>query len=227
MILNTFASGIIAVVFAYLVGSIPNAYIVTRLVKGRDIRDLGTGHTGRGNSGARNVYVNVGKGAGVMVAVLDVLKGAGAAFAAEWLLQWPVPLSENLTTAMAFSLLAGVFAVAGHIWPVYIGFRGGAGLATALGVVAILMTRELGFAVAIIIVLAVSTRNIILSANLGLLTLPAWAALDRLGWWMIVFPLVVAAVMFVHFVPNIVAEIKKAGSFERLLGSLTRRSGTK
>ncbi len=223
MILNDVVTGLIAVAIAYLIGSFPSAYIVTRLVKGKDIRELGTGHTGRGNVGARNVYVNVGKVAGGIVAILDILKGAGAVIVAEWLLRWPRPSDTTLRTALIFALAAGLAAIVGHIWPIYIRFKGGAGLATAIGVMAIVLTRELAFALAIAVVLIYVTRNVILSANLGMLTIPVWAAFDRLGWWMIAYPLVAAAVMFWHFLPNIAAEIRKAGTWDRLLGGLVRR----
>ncbi len=223
MILNDAVSGLIAIALAYLIGSVPFAYLVTRLVKGKDIRDLGTGHTGRGNVGARNVFVNVGKVAGGVVAVLDILKGAGAVLLAEWLLRWPRPSDTTLQTSLIFALLAGLAAIAGHIWPVYIKFKGGAGLSTAIGVMAIVLTRELAFALAIAVVLIYVTRNVILSANLSMLTIPLWAAFDRLGWWMIVYPLVAGVVMFWHFLPNIMAEIRKAGSWDRLLGNLIQR----
>ncbi len=223
MILNDVVTGLIAVAIAYLIGSFPSAYIVTRLVKGKDIRELGTGHTGRGNVGARNVYVNVGKAAGGIVAILDILKGSGAVIVAEWLLRWPRPSDTTLRTALIFALAAGLAAILGHIWPIYIRFKGGAGLATAIGVMAIVLTRELAFALAITVVLIYVTRNVILSANLGMLTIPVWAAFDRLGWWMIVYPLVAGAVMFWHFLPNIAAEIRKAGTWDRLLGGLVHK----
>jgi glycerol-3-phosphate acyltransferase PlsY len=230
MIINDTLTGLIAVALAYLIGSFPSAYIVTRLAKGKDIRDLGTGHTGRGNVGARNVFVNVGKVPGAIVAILDIAKGAGAILLAEWLLggyrglaYLPRPSDPQLSIALVFALAAGLAAIVGHIWPVYIRFKGGAGLATAIGVMAIVLTREVTFALAITVVLMYVTRNVILSANLSMLTIPIWAALDRLGWWMVVYPLVAAVVMFWHFLPNILAEVKKAGAFDRMVGGLIRR----
>ncbi len=230
MIVNDILTGLIAVALAYLIGSFPSAYVITRLVKGKDIRDLGTGHTGRGNVGARNVFVNVGRVPGAIVAILDILKGAGAILLAEWLLGGyrglaflPRPSDPELSVSLAFALAAGLAAIVGHIWPVYIRFKGGAGLATAIGVMVIVLTREVAFALAITIVLIYVTRNVILSANLSMLTIPVWAAFDKLGWWMIVYPLVAAAVMFWHFLPNVVAEVKKAGALDRLAGGLIHR----
>ena len=79
-------NGIIAVVIAYLLGSIPSAYIVTRIKTGKDIRKLGGG-----NVGARNVFHEAGPWAAVIVGIADVGKGAGAVLIAGWLLGWPKP----------------------------------------------------------------------------------------------------------------------------------------
>ena len=227
MIVNDTITGLIVVALGYLIGSFPSAYVVTRLVKGKDIRELGTGHTGRGNVGARNVFVNVGKVAGAVVAFLDILKGSGTVLLAEWLLGWPQPSDPTLRSSLAFALAAGLAAVVGHIWPVYINFKGGAGLATAIGVMAIVSTRELAFALSITVVLLFVTRNVLLSANLSMLTIPIWAAFGGLGWWMVIYPLVMAALMFGHFLPNVVAEFRKAGNVERLMASLIHRAPRK
>ncbi|MCJ7743071.1 MAG: glycerol-3-phosphate acyltransferase, partial [Dehalococcoidales bacterium] len=91
MIGNDVITGIIAIIIGYLLGSIPPAYVITRLVTGKDIRKIGGG-----NVGARNVFVEVGKAAGIGVGVFDVLKGAGAVALASWLLEWPQPWSTDV-----------------------------------------------------------------------------------------------------------------------------------
>ena len=93
-------NGFIALIIAYLLGSIPAAYIVTRLATGKDIRQLGGG-----NVGARNVFREVGRGAGIAVGIFDVGKGAAAVAIAHWLLDAPE----------LFVLGAGLVVVAGHI----------------------------------------------------------------------------------------------------------------
>jgi len=95
---------IIAVVLGYLLGSIPSAYIVTRLATGKDIRKLGSG-----NVGGNNVFREVGLKAAIPVAIFDVGKGTTAVAIAHWLLR--VPLHEP----QLFVLLAGIAAVAGHM----------------------------------------------------------------------------------------------------------------
>jgi acyl phosphate:glycerol-3-phosphate acyltransferase len=223
MIVNTTIGGILAIILGYLIGSIPSAYIVTRIFTGKDIRTIGTGHTGVGNVGTRNVFVNVGKVPGIIVAVIDIAKGVGAVFLAEWLVSNPGLSSTELRTAVIYVLIAGLAAIVGHIWPVYLRFRGGAGLATSLGVLVVIMSQNLLFALILALVLIVVTRNVILSVNLSLITVPLWAWLLNWPWWIIIYPLIILVILFVHFLPNIIAEIRKAGSFDKLLAGLTRR----
>jgi glycerol-3-phosphate acyltransferase PlsY len=227
MIFNIVVSGIIAVILGYLIGGIPSAYIVTRLVKGKDIREIGTGHTGVGNVGARNVFVNVGKIPGVIVGTFDILKGAGAVYLAGILLKRPDLTSDQLYMAVFFVLGAGLAAVIGHIWPVYLKFRGGAGLATSLGVLAVLLTQFLLFALIMAIVLIIVTRNAVLSVNLSLIIVPLWAWFYGWPWYQVVFPLIIMVVMLIHYLPNITTEVRKAGSFDQLMAGLLRRDTPK
>ena len=106
------------VLISYFIGSVPTAYLVTRLLKGQDIRQLGDR-----NVGAANVYRSVGSGAGLAVGIIDIAKGAVA-----------VVLVKVLVDTTALEMAAGVAAIAGHNWPVYLGLRGGRGAATAVGV---------------------------------------------------------------------------------------------
>lgn len=109
----------LALLISYLLGSIPFSQGVARLVKGVDLRKVGTR-----NVGGNNLSQNVGAGWGALGGGLDVLKGVAAMALAQWLLPFPQ------------SLAAGLAVVAGHIWPVWLGFRGGKGLATAGGAIA-------------------------------------------------------------------------------------------
>ena len=161
-------NGIAAVVIAYLIGSISGAYVFTRLVAGKDIRKLGGG-----NAGARNVYRSVGLKAAVPTAIVDVGKGALAVVIAHRLVG--LPPMQLLGTPQIFVLAAGLAAVAGHIWPIYLKFGGGNGLSAVIGVLAILMPRELLVALGLMVVFTVVTRNPVLSVNIGLLTVPVFA----------------------------------------------------
>ena len=102
----------------YLLGSIPSGYLAGRWCKGIDLRELGSGSTG-----ATNVLRQVGKGPALVVFVIDVGKGAAA-----------VLLTSNLLPGHDWiQVLAGLAALAGHIWPVWLGFKGGKAVATGLG----------------------------------------------------------------------------------------------
>ncbi|MFQ5735776.1 MAG: glycerol-3-phosphate 1-O-acyltransferase PlsY [Thermodesulfobacteriota bacterium] len=103
---------------AYLLGSIPFGIVVARLFGGGDPRKAGSG-----NIGATNVGRSVGRAAGVLTLVLDLLKGAV-----------PVLLAVGFFPDAAFVSLVGLAAFLGHLFPLYLGFRGGKGVATAFGV---------------------------------------------------------------------------------------------
>jgi len=227
MILNGTAAEIAAVFLGYLIGAIPSSYIITKLATGKDIRTLGTGLTGVGNAGAHNVFSNVGRAAGVAVFIADFLKGGLAVVLAEWLLRWPSPSNSQPSAAIFFVLGAGVGAVIGHIWPVYLRFVGGGGLATTLGVLAVLMTSSFLIAMAMALVFFVSTRNAVFSVLIGLATLPAFSWLLGYRWWLIVFPLALFVVMLVHQAPNLALELRQAGSVQNWLARQLRRDRPK
>jgi len=111
---------LISVILAYLIGSIPVAYIFGRVLKNLDIREHGSG-----NMGATNAFRVLGRGPGTIVLILDIIKGI-----------IPVTLVANafgLSDALSLVIIA-VAAVAGHNWTIFLGFRGGKGMATSLGV---------------------------------------------------------------------------------------------
>lgn len=109
---------------SYLLGAIPTGYVVAR-IKGVDIRRLGSG-----NIGATNVFRCVGWGAGIVTLGCDVLKGFLPTFVLPGLLLTDSASTLSRTT---LGLVAAVSSVVGHVWPVYLGFRGGKGVATAAG----------------------------------------------------------------------------------------------
>ena len=205
-------NGLIALIIAYLLGSIPAAYIVTRLATGKDIRQLGGG-----NVGARNVFREVGRGAGIAVGIFDVGKGAAAVAIAHWLLGAP----------QFFVLAAGLAAVAGHIWSIFLKFTGGNGIATSIGVLSLLMTRELLIALAITVVLIVITRNTVLSVNISLLSVPVSAWFLGKSWLPVIFSIVLLLMILLHFLPTARADFVRAGSRENFFAELLRRNKAK
>jgi glycerol-3-phosphate acyltransferase PlsY len=113
----------IALLIAYLVGSLPFGFLIARYVAGVDIRKSGSG-----NIGATNVARVLGKKLGIAVLVLDCLKGALPT------LILPVVLSDSATFRLHLAVLSGAAAILGHMFPCWLKFRGGKGVATALGV---------------------------------------------------------------------------------------------
>ena len=113
--------GLLSLLLGYLFGSIPSGYLAGRWCKGIDLRELGSGSTG-----ATNVLRQVGKGPALVVFVIDVAKGAIAVLLAG-------SLTEGAALSDWFQVLAGLAALAGHIWPVWLGFKGGKAVATGLG----------------------------------------------------------------------------------------------
>jgi len=147
---------VLAVVIGYLLGSVPCAYIAARLAKGVDIRRVGGG-----NVGALNVMREVGTAAGLGVFLGDVAKGSLAVLFAQWL---------GLSPLWVFA--AGLAALAGHSWPVWLKFRGGQGLATAMGILVILAPIEFAISFAVIVAVVLITSNARLGAAVGLILLP-------------------------------------------------------
>ena len=110
-------SSLLLLAIGYLLGSMPNGYLAGRWLKGIDLRQCGSGSTG-----ATNVLRNVGKGPALVVFLLDVGKGALA-----------VLLAKSFGMNDWVQVLAGLAALAGHIWPVWLGWKGGKAVATGLG----------------------------------------------------------------------------------------------
>jgi len=112
---------------AYLLGSIPTGLVVARLMGGPDPRQSGSG-----NVGAANLFRLLGRNAGVFTFLGDTLKGAVPVFLAVY---WLTPLGAWHDSAVA---AVGLAAVLGHVWPIFLNFRGGKAVATTFGVVAVL-----------------------------------------------------------------------------------------
>ena len=109
--------GFFSLILGYLLGSIPSGWLAGRWLKGIDLRELGSGSTG-----ATNVLRQVGKGPALVVFLIDVGKGAAA-----------VLIARALGLGDWIQVLAGLTALAGHIWPVWLNFKGGKAVATGFG----------------------------------------------------------------------------------------------
>jgi glycerol-3-phosphate acyltransferase PlsY len=112
------------VALSYLLGSLPTAYISGRMLKSKDIR-----HLGDTNAGAANVYREVGVAPGIVVGMIDAAKGAVA-----------ILIARSAHLSEGWVLIAGLAVVAGHNWPFFLGFRGGKGVSTTIGVFLVIIT---------------------------------------------------------------------------------------
>jgi len=146
----------VAIIAAYAIGSIPFALILARRWGTRDLRRIGSG-----NLGAANVWRVTGATAGVLVALLDIAKGAAG-----------VLVAEQLNGGAATPAAAGVAAVVGHIYPVWLGFRGGKGVATSCGVFAVLTPLAILPALAVFFVSVWITKYVSVGSVLASLALP-------------------------------------------------------
>jgi glycerol-3-phosphate acyltransferase PlsY len=151
------------VVIGYLLGAIPCGVIIGKMVRGIDVREYGSG-----SMGMTNVMRTVGAKAGLIVLIADLLKGA-AAVALAWLIFYSSPNGTVHWGQMA----GGTAAVIGHSWPVYIGFRGGRGIATAAGAILVISWPVGLICMATFLFLVLIFRYISLGSIMGAIALVA------------------------------------------------------
>ncbi len=145
---------LIAIVAAYLIGSVPFAFLLTRR-RGIDLRDVGSG-----NVGAANVLRTSGVRVAVLAMCLDGAKGALA-----------VALAQRLATGYVTPVAAGVASIVGHVYPVWLRFHGGKGVATAAGVFSVLAPLAVGIASGTFLVTVWATRFVSLGSVAATLSL--------------------------------------------------------
>jgi glycerol-3-phosphate acyltransferase PlsY len=148
----------LVIVVAYLIGSIPFGYLIVRQKLGDDVRV-----TGSGGTGATNVSRRAGKGAGVLTLVLDALKGAAA-----------VLIAQKLGGSDWITAGAAIAVIVGHIFPVWLGFRGGKGVATGAGVFLVLAPIALMCAGLVFVAIVFFTRYVSLGSMMAAALIPVF-----------------------------------------------------
>jgi acyl phosphate:glycerol-3-phosphate acyltransferase len=187
-----------AVAFGYLVGSIPFAYLLARR-RGIDLRVVGSG-----NVGATNVLRTSGAAQGVLAMLLDAAKGSVA-----------VVVAGALASGPATAVAAGLASVIGHIYPVWIGFRGGKGVATATGVFMVLAPSAVAIASVVFVFAVWAARYISVGSMAGAVALAvSAAALDVPG--AVAVGAAIAALIIIH---------RHRGNLARLMSGTERRVG--
>jgi acyl phosphate:glycerol-3-phosphate acyltransferase len=175
------------VLVSYLLGSISFGYIITKKIKGVDIRKLGSG-----NTGATNISRVVGIKYAVLVLILDALKGFAA-----------ILLSSYLSGEMLVILLCGLTVIAGHNWPVFFAFKGGRGGATTLGVFLGLAPIATVIVFAIFILVIMITRYVSLGTIVAAIAIPVSMLILKYPTGYIIFGLAVCLILLWKHIPNI------------------------
>jgi glycerol-3-phosphate acyltransferase PlsY len=152
---------LLAIVFGYVVGSIPFAFLLSRR-RGIDLRAVGSG-----NVGATNVLRTSGVAPAVVAMLLDALKGSVA-----------VVVAQRFATSATAPVAAGVASIVGHVYPMWLGFRGGKGVATAAGVFAVLAPISLAVSSLVFIAGVWTTRYVSVGSLAGVLTLAVATLVD-------------------------------------------------
>ena len=163
------AAGPVAAVAAYLLGSLPWSYLIVRLHRGIDVRTIGSR-----SAGATNVLRASGKWAALLALLLDAAKGTAA-----------VVLARALEVGAWWLAAAAAAAVAGHVFPLFLGFRGGKGVATAAGVLAPLVPWAALGALAVFVVMVAWKRYVSLGSVSAAAALPLAVGA---GWWYGAYP---------------------------------------
>lgn len=186
---------ILGAVLSYLLGSFPTAYILGKLTKGIDIRQHGSG-----NVGATNVFRVLGRGPGIIVLIIDILKGVLAV----WLIGDLLGLTENYQR-----IILSLCAVIGHNWTIFLGFKGGKGIATSLGVLIGLTVKIASIRIVLLVTMLVWLASFLIT---GIVSLSSIVAATLLPIVMVLtnqaFEIVVLGIIFCVFVvlrhrPNI------------------------
>lgn len=175
------------VIAAYLIGSIPMGLIFGKLFWKKDLRQYGS-H----NIGATNAWRILGRKAGLLIFIFDFLKG-----------QLGVLLGACMFASPGAMVLGGLFAMLGHMFPIFIGFKGGKGVATALGVIAALMPKVTAIVFIVWLVLTLITRYVSVASIVAAVLTPILAAAFKEPIIYFLFALVAAVVIVFRHRENI------------------------
>ena len=202
---------LLAIVLSYLAGSIPSGYIIAKLLKGIDIRDHGSG-----NIGLTNVMRVMGLGPGIMVLLADAGKGVAAVLAISQL----GAIQPN-ALAPYMREVCGGFAMVGHVWTVFLKFRGGKGVATSLGVFISLFWQGGLISFGVWIIAVAITRYVSLGSILLCISFCV-ASFVISGWGLRIMALAVTAIVIYRHRGNIQRLIKGE---ERKFGQREKSAG--
>jgi glycerol-3-phosphate acyltransferase PlsY len=216
---------LIIVAVSYLLGSIPFGYLLVRVFRGQDVRK-----TGSGNIGATNVARTGSKGLAIATLLLDALKGYAAVTFAFWIasrqrLEGPVPTSVYDRTTVGVSshtifllaALAAFVAILGHMFPVWLRFKGGKGVATAAGSFIALAPRAMLVALVLFVLVVALTRYV----SLG--SMVAGAAFPLCVWWLGPGERTTAPILLLICASSVLIIVRHKDNIRRLLAGTENR----
>lgn len=200
---------IIGLVIAYLLGSIPSAVWIGKFFYGTDVREYGSG-----NAGATNTFRVLGKRAGIPVLLIDIFKGwlsVNMAYLTDYR-----PGSEQFVN---FQLVLGIAALLGHIFPIYVGFRGGKGIATLLGIILAVHPLAALISIAVFIVVLLVSRYVSLGSMVAAISFPVIIIVFFKSPIpsLVIFSLVIAVLVLITHQKNIERLIRREESKTRLI----------
>ena len=173
---------------SYLLGSTPTAYLIFKKKKGRDIRKYGYK-----NMGTLNIYHLLGPFHAFITLLIDTIKGAV-----------PIWIAQSLEMNSSGMILCSIMAIAGHNWPIFLNFRGGKGVATSLGIMMVLMKRQLLLWLVLVVIIFSLIKNFSFSMGLSFSLIPLSS------WWMqepayiIYLSILIPLLMFLRLFPNVI-----------------------
>jgi glycerol-3-phosphate acyltransferase PlsY len=179
--------GILSIIIGYLLGSIPTAYILTRIRKGIDIRNIGSR-----NMGGANVMREIGTHEGVFVGLFDIAKGAGA-----------ILIAQALNTSELWVFGTGFAALVGHNFPVFAGFRGGRGSATIIGIFLVLAPEAMLVTLVVVAIPFFTTRKFGAAILIGFALLPLFVWLFEGSLALVRYALAIDVFMLIRNLPDI------------------------
>ena len=167
--METFLYILLIAVLSYLLGSIPTGVIISKRFFGMDIREKGSG-----NMGSTNTFRVLGWKWGIVVQVVDILKGFIAVSVIATYLGNGItfPNATGFEDLTLLKILGGVMAIAGHIWPLFAGFKGGKGINTAAGMMIGLVPVDVAVALALFIIAVISSGYVSLGSIVAAFTIP-------------------------------------------------------
>lgn len=211
---------ITAIIISYLIGSVPTGYLFGKLSRGIDIRNFGSG-----NVGATNAWRVLGKKTGVLVLLIDLLKGVlPVVLVADFFLSRGIDISPE-----AFRLILALSCISGHNWTVFLKFKGGKGVATTLGVLIGLslvtddFAKIFGLVIFVWLVVFLISRMVSLASISAGISFPVWSFIFKMPYAILLFSFLTAVLIILRHRSNLRRIIR--GEESRL--NLTKKSYSK